>query len=83
MGAREDYMAVRRAASWLSTIAQGEPTDPVTCHQQLLAKASVNEVAFIRLHKAGIQDEVIDLAYAILGEQRPGGPAVVREETDE
>lgn len=76
MGAREDFMAVRRAAQFLGTIAQDESSDAVTCWQRVLAKASASEVAFIRLTKAGIQEEVIDLAYAVLGEGRPGGPAV-------
>lgn len=75
MGAREDFMAVRRAAHHLGTISQGEPSDPVTCHQRLLAKASAREVDFMRLYKAGIQSEVIDLAYAILAEKRAEGPA--------
>jgi hypothetical protein len=77
VSARDDFMAVRRAAHFLGTIAQGESSDPVTCWQQVLAKASAREIDFIRLAKAGIQDEMIDLAYAILTEDRPGGPAVV------
>lgn len=75
MGAREDFETVRRAAHFMSQIAQDEPTDPVTCHYRVLAKASANEAAFIRLAKAGIQDEVVDVAYAVLAEDRPGGPA--------
>ena len=65
MGAREDFMTMRRAA--LVTISAAQAA--------LLFKASCNEAAFIRLTKAGIQAEVIDLAYAVLGEERPGGPA--------
>jgi hypothetical protein len=67
MGAREDFMAVRRAAN----------VPGVAALSALLRKAGTREVDFIRLKKAGIQAEVIDLAYAILGETRAEGPAVV------
>lgn len=66
MGAREDFMMMRRAALIPGLAAQSV----------LLAKASASEAAFIRLAKVGIQAEMIDLAYAVLGETRPGGPAV-------
>lgn len=75
MGAREDFMAIRRAASALALNA-GEPSEAGRCVQRLLAKASAGEVRFVRLRKGGVQDEIIDLAYAVLREDRPGGPAV-------
>jgi hypothetical protein len=76
MSARDDFMAIRRAAQYLRTIASGEATDQVTCKQILLERVSSREADFIRLRKAGIQAEVIDLAWAVLGEERPGGSAV-------
>lgn len=78
MGAREDFMAVRRAAVHTDQDPEGGP-NPYDCMQRLLARASAREADFIRLHKAGIQAEVIDLAYAVLGEEREGGPAVTPE----
>lgn len=66
MGAREDFMAVRRASGVPGTQAL----------RDLLRLIGDKEITFIRLAEAGIQAEVIDLAYALLGERRPGGPAV-------
>lgn len=76
MGAREDYMAMRRAAALMS--GGTEPSEVQTA--ALLRKASANETSFIRLAKAGIQDEMINLAWAVIGETRPGGPAGVQSE---
>jgi hypothetical protein len=75
MGAREDFMTVRRAAQFLSTIAQGEPSDPVSCNQRIMAKASAREAEFIRLYSTPVYAEIVDFAYAILAETRPEGPA--------
>lgn len=72
MGAREDYMTMRRAANLMSGAT--EPEELATA--ALLRAASAGETAFIRLAKAGIQNEVVDLAWALIGEPRPGGPAV-------
>ena len=75
MGAREDFMTVRRAAQFLGTIAQGEPSDPVSCYQRVMATASAREADFIRLYKTPVYAAVVDCAYTILNEERPGGPA--------
>jgi hypothetical protein len=75
MGAREDFMVVRRAAQFLGTIAQGEPDDPVTCIQRVMRAAGSREVDFIRLHSTPLYAAVVDYAYAILSEKREGGPA--------
>lgn len=74
MGAHEDYMVMRRAAhhSARTTDAARPVQHGLTA---LLSKASASELSFIRLVKAGVQDEMIDLAWAVLGEERPGGPA--------
>ncbi len=72
--ARRDFMAIRRAAQFLGTIASGERTDPATCYQRVLAKVST-ETQFIRLRHSYIRAEIIDMAWAVLGENRPGGPA--------
>lgn len=77
MGAREDFMVVRRAAQRLSHAT--ELTEIGT--GILLSRASASEAAFIRLGGAKIQAEVIDLAYAVLGERRPEGPAAVADAT--
>lgn len=77
MGAREDFEALRRASGML------EGVHPDSVHGRLrllLRRSGAQEVVFIRLHKAGVQAEMIDLAYAVLGEQRPGGSAVVEGE---
>ena len=75
MGAREDFMTMRRAAQYAErTRGPGHPIQG--CLAALLAKASVNEMSFIALSKRAFYPEVIDLAYAVLGEERPGGPAV-------
>lgn len=87
MGIREDYMAVRRAATRLETETAGWDRGPDTrplatdALVLLLRKASANELAFLRLTTPGVQAEVIDLAYALLGETRAGGRAV--QETGE
>lgn len=62
---------MRRAAAHLKTISSGEKSDPVHCQQVLLSAASRSELHFIRLYKGSVQSEIIDLAYAVLGEQRP------------
>lgn len=75
MAAHEDYMAMRRAAHFAERT--GDDSHPLQQGMaRLLSKASASDLAFIRLSKAGVQDELIDLAWALLGEQRPGGPAV-------
>lgn len=76
MGFREDYMVVRRAAAHAEMAALFDKPALSSATANLL-KRSAREVDFIRLAKAGIQAEVIDLAYAVLGETRPEGPAVV------
>lgn len=76
MGAREDFMVVRRAAQRLSHATELSEIGTGV----LLRRASATEADFIRLGKAKIQAEVIDLAYAVLGETRPEGPALTPEE---
>lgn len=79
MGMREDYMAVRRAAARLESETVDWDRSPGTrplvtdALVVLLKKASVNELPFMRLSVPGIQEEVIKLAYTLLGEERPGG----------
>jgi len=68
-------MMVRRAAQFLGTIAQDGPDDPVTCVQRIMLAAGAREVDFIRLYRTPLYGAVIDYAYAVLSEQRPGGPA--------
>lgn len=75
MGAREDFEAVRRAAGKLESDPPGGPANPYACVRRLLAKAGAREMAFFELSKRSFFPEVIDLAYAVLGEERPGGPA--------
>lgn len=68
MGAREDFMAVRRAA-----VIMSGATDPVElATAALLTKAGSRELYFLEMCKRPFYPEVIDLAYAILGEERPG-----------
>lgn len=75
MGAHEDFMVMRRAAHYSArTTGAAHPVQHGLA--ALLARASASDLSFIRLAKAGVQDEMIDLAWAILGEERPGGPAV-------
>lgn len=84
MAVRDDFMAVRRAAARLEIETadwdrkSGKPlvSDALAA---LLRKASVNELPFMRLRVPGIQAELIDLAYDVLGEERPGGRAVEPE----
>jgi hypothetical protein len=78
MGAREDFMAVRQASGRLEGEWPRHPAEVTSCLQAVLRKAGDQEVNFIRLEKAGIQAEVIDLAYAVLGETRAEGPAVAK-----
>jgi len=68
-------MVVRRASQFLGTLGQGEVDDPVTCNQRLFAAASHNEVDFIRLYNTPVYGALIDYAYALMAETRPGGPA--------
>lgn len=75
MGAREDFETVRRASQFLRGVAPGGPEDPVTCVQRILASAGSREVDFIRLYSTPLYAAVIDYAYVLLGEKRPGGPA--------
>lgn len=73
MGAREDFMTVRRAAQVLA--AQQVLTPVEVAVGKVLGAASEREIHFIRLRKQRAQGEIVDLAYAVLGEQRPDGPA--------
>lgn len=75
MGAREDFMVVRRAAQFLSTISSGEHDDPVACVQRIMKASGSREVDFIRLYSTPLYAAVVDYAYAVLSEKRPGGPA--------
>ena len=84
MGAREDYMVLRRASVGLTRLAEDDASARIlTATAALLRRASSSECAFIRLAKAGVQGELIDLAYAVTGEERPGGPAVLPQEVAE
>lgn len=90
MGAREDFMAMRRAVLAMDQAVDvdewrrhGDPLSPFQCSAALFRVATRNEVAFIRLAKAGVQNELIDLAWAVLGEKRPGGPAAMEGERGE
>jgi hypothetical protein len=76
MGTHEDYLAVRRASINLTGLEVAADSRIMSATAALLRRAASSDLAFIRLHKAGIQDEVIDLAWAVNGEERPGGPAV-------
>jgi hypothetical protein len=72
-------MAVRRAAARLEAeTVDWDRSKPLASDAlaALLRKASVNELPFMRLTVPGVQNEMIDLAYDLLGEQRPGGRAV-------
>lgn len=80
MGAREDYMTMRRAAMNLAELGDAAAGPILAATAATLRKASANETAFIRLAKAGVQNEMIDLAWAVIGEARPGGPAVDQSE---
>lgn len=73
MDTRQDFMAVRRAATLMSHAT--DPSELATA--VLLRHASVDELTFIRLGNAGVQSAVVDLAWAVLGESRPGGAAIV------
>lgn len=66
-------MAVRRAGGLIDGSCTRTPVEVALA--SLLRKAGDQEIAFIRLTKAGVQEGVIDLAYAVLGEEREGGPA--------
>lgn len=79
MGFREDFMVVRRAAVHAEMAALSGQPALSSALAGVLKKVSANEFRFINLHKIGAQAEVIDLAYAVLGEERPDGPAVVAE----
>lgn len=83
MGAREDYMTMRRAAMNLTELGDEAAGPILAATAATLRKASASETAFIRLAKAGVQSEMIDLAWAVIGESRPGGPAVVPVEKAE
>lgn len=80
MTARDDFMAVRRAAQYVESGKAHAHGDEVAAAQAaLLRKASAREMGFIELYKRTFYAEVIDLAYAIMGERRPGGLAAETE----
>jgi hypothetical protein len=78
MGVRDDYMAMRLAAHRFTQSAALSRVDRAV--GALLKRASADETRFIRLRHGGVLAETIDLAYAVLGEERPGGPAVQEEQ---
>lgn len=81
MGVSEDYMVVRRAAVHLERLEAVTRPDVQTVEAcAALLRRAAKETGFIRLYKAGIQAEVIDLAYAVLDEKRPEGPAAAPAE---
>jgi hypothetical protein len=79
MGAREDFEAIRHASGKLTVAAECNGSPIMGAVAQLMRRAGGQETAFIRLAKAGVQAEIIDLAWAVLGEERPGGPATSQE----
>lgn len=76
-------MTMRRAAVDLSQMSIPAQSTIMAATAALLRRASASETAFIRLAKAGIQDELVDMAWAVIGEPRPGGPAVPVQEEKE
>lgn len=80
MGAREDFMALRRAAQHLQSskdyaLAELYGDAVILTQTALFKRASARELDFIELSKRPFFGEVIDLAWAVIGEARPGGPA--------
>lgn len=81
MGVQEDFDTLRRAAVAMERALADEyrgPDDPPSlfmCSAALFRKASARELLYAELTRRPFYGEVIDLAYAVLGEARPGGSA--------
>lgn len=77
MGAREDFMLVRRASV---TLEKRDGLDDLNrAVFELLREVSAREVDFIRAARKGTGlDKVVSLAYTVLGEKRPAAVGAVQ-----